>query len=84
MQNAFDKLIEVGMDIRFPHVSRVMGADRIWELRPRAGRSRSRALFRVVGGAFMIVAIGPEAGIDRRGFSRAVARAEGRLAEEER
>lgn len=51
------------------------------KLRPRAGRSRMRPLYGRAGDAFVIVAIGPEALIDRRGFDRAVRVARQRLAE---
>lgn len=82
MKNALSKLATFGVELRFPHSSRVMGSDRLWELRPRAGRSRSRALYRVIGGEVVIGAFAPEFGVDPQAFRRAVARAEARLAEE--
>jgi hypothetical protein len=58
----------------------VQGADRLRELRLRAGRSAWRALYRRVGDVFVIAAIGPEAQADKRGFGRAVTAAQARLA----
>jgi hypothetical protein len=83
VERTVEKLRVAGFGLGFPHVSRVRSSDRIWELRPNAGRCRVRPLFRVVGGSAMIAAIGPEAHVDRRGFARAIASAERRLAEEE-
>ena len=60
------------------------GADRLRELRPRAGRSPWRAFYRRVGGDVVIAAIGPEANVDPRAFRQAVRAAEDRLAELER
>lgn len=81
MQNAMAKLEELEVHLGFPHASRVLGTDRIWELRPRAGRSRWRAFFRVQGGVAWVAAIGPESHVDRQGFRRAVKLAEWRLEE---
>ncbi|MET8362427.1 hypothetical protein AB0J68_02245 [Micromonospora sp. NPDC049580] len=53
------------------------------ELRPRGGRSRWRAFYSGVGAAFVVGSIGPEAGVNRRGFNRAVAAAEERIKEVE-
>jgi hypothetical protein len=51
-------------------------------LRPRAGRSRWRPIYRqVTARVFVIFAVGPEAGIDQAGFDAAVGRAVKRLAE---
>ena len=48
----------------------------------RAGRSRWRPIYRqVTAQAFVILAVGPEAGIDKAGFDAAVGRAAKRLAE---
>src|SRR5262249_33104044 len=49
----------------------------IRELRPRSGRSP----WRLLGDAMVILAVGPEAEHDRRGFDRAVRLAEERLKE---
>jgi hypothetical protein len=56
---------------------RVAGALR--ELRPRAGRSPWRVLYRRVGAVFVLAAIGPEAVSDQRGFDQAAVRAGARL-----
>ncbi|MBV9313488.1 MAG: hypothetical protein JO100_06980 [Pseudonocardia sp.] len=45
----------------------------------RTGRSAYRALYRRVGGVFVIGAIGPEAQTDKEGFGRTVAAARARL-----
>jgi hypothetical protein len=78
--NAMEKLEALGPSLPYPHSSAVMGADRLRELRPRAGRCAWRAFYRQIDEAFVVAAIGPEAD-DRRGFARAVAEAEARLKE---
>jgi hypothetical protein len=78
--NAMQKLEALGPALPHPHSSAVLQADRIRELRPRAGNCAWRAFYRQIGGTFVIAAIGPEAE-DRRGFARAVADAEARLKE---
>ncbi|HEV7450520.1 MAG: type II toxin-antitoxin system RelE/ParE family toxin [Pseudonocardiaceae bacterium] len=79
MIHALDKLAAEGPALPYPHSSAVQGADRLRELRLRAGRSAWRALYRRVGEVFVIAAIGPEAQADKRGFGRAVAAAQARL-----
>ena len=65
-----------------PHTSQVKGSRvGIRELRPRSGRSPWRLLYRRLGDAMVILAVGPEAEHDRRGFDRAVRLAEARLKE---
>jgi hypothetical protein len=59
----------------------VLDADRLRELRPRAGRSAWRALYRQVGEVFVVASDGPEAQSDPLGFERAVRRALRRLAD---
>ena len=81
--NAEAKLGALGPNLPFPHSSAVQGAERLRELRPRAGRSPWRALYRQVGDEFVIAAVGPEAQVDSRGFALACRRAEARLAEME-
>ncbi len=52
------------------------------ELRPRAGRSRWRPIYRrVQPRMFVILAIAPEAQIDKRGFDQKVAYARQRFEE---
>lgn len=84
MLHAREKLEAVGGRLGFPHSSAVQGADRLRELRPRAGRSPWTGLYRRVGSDFVLAAIGPEATVDPRGFRQAVRAAEDRLVEVER
>lgn len=77
--NAVAKLQELGEAIPFPHASRVRAAANLWELRPRAGRSPWRGLYRRIGDAMVIGAFGPEAAVDPTGFRHAVRVAEARL-----
>lgn len=79
MQNAIEKLKVLGDLLRFPHQSKVQGTD-LRELRPRAGRSPWRALYRRVGAVIVVAAIAPEAQVDPQGFRRAIRAAEERLA----
>src|SRR5690625_442725 len=81
LHNAVRKLEALGPDLGYPHSSDVPGADRSRELRPRAGRSAFRALYRQIGGLFVIAAIAPEALHDRKGLDRACHAAETRLGE---
>jgi hypothetical protein len=50
---------------------------------PRSGRSPWRELYRRLGDGLAVLAIGPEAQHDKRGFDRAVHLAEDRLKETE-
>lgn len=82
MIHTVEKLGALGPRLPFPHQSSVRGtAGSLRELRPRAGRSRWRGLYDRRGDTFVVAAIGPEAGVDRRGFDRAVAAALRRLDE---
>jgi len=78
--NADAKLGAYGPQLGYPHTSAVRDADRLRELRSRAGRSAWRALYRQVGEGFVVAAVAPEAQSDPRGFDRAVRRALKRLA----
>ena len=74
------KLETMGSALPFPHQSSVRGTDGLRELRPRAGRSRWRVLYRRVGPElFGIGAVGPEASVSPKGFRRIVRLAEERL-----
>jgi Gp49-like protein DUF891 len=75
---ALGKLAILGLGLPPPHVRHVDGTD-LWELRPRQGRSRWRALFRRDGNQLRVATIGPEAQVDPRGFRAAIRRALGRL-----
>jgi len=81
--NADLKLGAYGPLLGYPHTSAVRGAEGLRELRPRAGRSAYRALYRQVGRVFVVAAVGPEAQSDLRGFNRAVRRAQERMAKVE-
>ena len=77
-----EKLEALGPDLPFPHQSAVRGGkSSVRELRPRGGRSPWRPLYRCIGDVFVVLAVGPEAESDRRGFGRAVSAAEERLRE---
>ena len=78
LQNAVAKL-KADPLLGHPHTSEVRGARSLRELRPRAGRSVTRALYRRIGDVLVIGAVGPEAEVDRRGYDRAVRLAEQRL-----
>lgn len=79
VDNVVEKLRVIGIALGNPHSSAVRGAVSLRELRPRAGRSPTRALYRRIGNAFVIASIGPEAGANPRGFRQAVAAAQARL-----
>ncbi|GLW31098.1 type II toxin-antitoxin system RelE/ParE family toxin [Actinoplanes regularis] len=79
--HAAEKLAALGPTLQFPHTSNVNEAEKLRELRPRAGNSPWRALYRRWGNVFVIAAIAPEAESDRRGFTRAVRAAAQRLEE---
>jgi hypothetical protein len=77
-----EKLEALGPDLPFPHQSAVRGGKGgVRELRPRSGRSHWRPLYRRIGDVFVVLAVGPEAEHDRRGFNRAVSVADERLRE---
>jgi hypothetical protein len=78
MLHVAQKLEAVGPRLGHPHSSAVRGAlgQGFRELRPRAGRSRWRPMYRRVNpSTFVIFAVGAEAEIDSRGYEVAVARA---------
>jgi hypothetical protein len=83
MLNAAEKLEAVGPRLGHPHSSSVKGETGrgFRELRPRAGRSRWRPIYRrVAPQAFVIFAVAPEAEVDPRGFEAAAGRAVERFA----
>jgi len=77
MMNALKKLEAGGDSLGAPHTSQVKGST-VRELRPRGGRSPWRALYRRMGDRMVVLAISPEAQVNRRGFDRAVRKAEER------
>lgn len=79
--NADRKLQALGPQLPYPHSSAVKGADRLRELRPRGGRSPWRSLYRQIGDAFVVAAVGPEARVDGRKFDAACRAAERRLSQ---
>ncbi len=79
IDHAVEKLQAMGPTLPYPHQSDVRAASSLRELRPRAGRSAWRALYRRVGETFIIAAVGPEAEVDPRRFDRAVGAALARL-----
>jgi len=84
MLHAAQKLEATGPRLGHPHSSAVQGDDvqGFRELRPRAGRSRWRPIYRRVSpSTFVIFAVGPEAEIDSRGYDAAVGRAVERFGE---
>jgi hypothetical protein len=84
MLHAAQKLEAVGPRLGHPHSSAVRGerGQGFRELRPRAGRSRWRPIYRRVNpSTFVILAVGPEAEIDSRSDDAAVARAAERFAQ---
>lgn len=72
IMNAVEKLEALGPNLRFPHVSAVLGFPGLYELRPQAGRSRHRPLFAKFANGYVILALAPEARADRRGFLNVV------------
>lgn len=76
MRSAVQKLRSADFVPGFPHTSRVLGVSRVWELRPRAGRSVTRAFYRIIDGVVVIAVIGPEAQSDPRGFKKATVEAQ--------
>lgn len=79
---ATEKLEIDGPALAYPHQSAVKGSDGsgLRELRPRRGRGRWRPIYRrLEGRLFGILAVGPEAGIDKGGYGRAVRTARRRL-----
>ena len=83
IRNAVEKLKVLGPQLPFPHSSDVRGADDLREQRPRRGHRAWRAVYRRIGNAFVIGAIGPDAKADSGGFAAACFRAGQRLAKVE-
>jgi hypothetical protein len=80
IDTALDKLRAIGPALGFPHTSAVRGIDgSLRELRPRQGRCPWRAFYGQIGDTLVVAAIGPEAGVDPKGFTRAIKQAARRL-----
>jgi hypothetical protein len=76
---AIEKLSVLGIRLGHPHSSKVHGHD-LRELRPRQGRSRTRAFYRQIGPVFVIAGVGPDAEHDAQGYRRTASRSAVRLA----
>jgi hypothetical protein len=81
VDHAVEKLQALGLSLGPPHCSAVKEWEDLRELRPQAGKSPWRPLYRLVGETFVIAAIGPEARKDGRRFNKACQDAIKRLAE---
>jgi hypothetical protein len=84
IEHAVEKLRQLGPRLRHPHSSAVQGeaGKGLRELRPRAGRSRWRPIYRQMRpDTFVILAVGQEAQIDQASFRSAVLRAQQRFRE---
>ncbi len=79
MRRVLELLRQEGDQLGAPYSSNVEGADRLRELRPRAGRSPWRAFYRRIGERMRVGAFGPEALSNPPGFRRAMRAAEERL-----
>lgn len=80
LENAIEKLRELGDELGYPHSSHIQGTA-LRELRPRRGNSPWRALYQRRGDRlFIVAAVGPEALRDPRRFRRAISAAEDRIA----
>ena len=81
IMHAEEKLRTLGR-LMAPHSSALQGSGKgLRELRPRGGRSPWRPIYRQIGETFVVLAVAPEAGVDKTGFDRAVTHALQRLAE---
>lgn len=83
LERSIELLQLLGASLGYPHSSAVRApAGRgMRELRPRAGRSRYRLIYRRVGKDFVILALGPEAKSDPTGFTQTLRLARNRLEE---
>lgn len=82
LQHAREKLVAEGPRLGFPHSSAVRGekAQGLRELRPRRGRSAWRVIYsRIEPRIFVILAVGPEANVDRKRFNTMIEHAGDRL-----
>ncbi len=73
--HAQEKLEAIGWRLGSPHSSAIKGEQGfgLRELRPRAGRSRWRPLYRRVGvESFVVLVLAPEASLNARGFDKAI------------
>jgi hypothetical protein len=78
MLRAIEKLKLFGIKLPHPWTSHVEGTD-LWELRPVAGHSPWRGIYKRVGDVLRVAAIGPDAKVDKHAFIATVKRAATRL-----
>jgi hypothetical protein len=74
---AVDKLAALGPKLLPPHAKSLKGEPGLYELRPRAGRSQVRPIYRRTGDDYVILAVAIAA--DKADFDAAVARARARF-----
>ena len=75
IRNVVSKLKVLGIGLAFPHCSALQGpgCDGFWELRPRAGRSPWRPIFRrTEARLFVVYAVGPDAAVNKKRFRRSI------------
>ena len=71
-----DLLRQLGPKMKEPHMKPVQGSSKLRELRPGGGKTLVRPLyFRLDERTFKILALAPEAQVDKPGFNAAVDRA---------
>ncbi len=73
---AVDKLVALGPKLQPPHTKSLKGEPGLYELRPRAGKSQVRAIYRRTGDDYVILAVAIAA--DKADFDAAVAKARAR------
>jgi hypothetical protein len=74
---AVDKLAALGPKLLPPHAKSLKGEPGLYELRPRAGRSPVRPIYRRTGDDYVILAVAIAA--DKADFDAAVAKARARF-----
>lgn len=80
IENAIEKLRSAGVKLDKRHSDHV--GDGLWELRPRAGRSPWRAIYKRIGETtFVILAVCPEYEENKKGFNKGLKDAAKRFAE---
>jgi hypothetical protein len=75
-------LRQAGTSITEPHVKKVQGEAKLYELRPGGGKTLLRPLYAQIDAYLVILAIGPKAEVNASGFAAAVKRAKRRAKEE--
>jgi hypothetical protein len=75
--NAVDKLAQLGRKLVPPHTKSLKGESGLYELRPRAGSSQVRPIYRRAGDDYVILAVAIAA--DKADFDAAVVKARARF-----